>query len=77
METALDEVTAELAKIGIAPLAYTIDAQFTVRLSPSPFVFFLGGEAEVEASHATTRVRKGTGQVKERGRRLLVTRKKQ
>ena len=45
METALDEVTAELAKIGIAPLAYTIDAQFTVRLSPSPFVFFLGGEA--------------------------------
>jgi hypothetical protein len=34
VETALDEVTAELAKIGIAPLAYTIDAQFSV--SPSP-----------------------------------------
>lgn len=46
VETALDEVTAELAKIGIAPLAYTIDAQFSLK-KPCPLNTSLVVEATV------------------------------
>jgi hypothetical protein len=54
VETALDEVTAELAKIGIAPLAYTIDAQFTVSCPPTLAPLCCLCVGEVEARHATT-----------------------